>query len=82
MTAHFAQRVEERLPCVCSSLLWFGVERAIQEGRSDLVEYCGRQEGGEKRVFRFRSAETGEFFRIVTNDDATIPITVFKETAA
>ena len=75
MTGHWIQRVNERIGNVDPSLLWDGLQWAIDQRRTDLVEYVGRTSREGTRAFRF-CVPDGRTFVAIINTNLGVPITV------
>ena len=76
MTGHFAQRVQEHIGNVDPYILWEGLRAAIDQGRTDYVKFCFREDRSGKRVFQFRLQDGRDFWALVNTNEST-PITVF-----
>ena len=75
-TAHFIERVAERIgPEVDGVFLARGIVWAIQNGRTDLVEFVARLSLDGRRLFRLRVPHRGVFYAVV-NTDAMRCVTV------
>ena len=77
-TQHWRDRVQERIGNVDPALLAKGIVWAIQNNRTDLVEFMERLSKSGKRLFRFRVPD-GRLFCVVVNTDTMALITCLSE---
>lgn len=77
---HFIQRAMERIGCRESEAESIGVGLiwAIENERSDLVEFVARVARDGRRVFRFQYAATGRFWYALIDTQAMKCITVLR----
>lgn len=72
-TDHWSRRVAERCgPDVCPAQLARGITLAIEQGRTDLVEFVSRVSRTGKRLFRFRLRDGRVFFALIDTDAGTL----------
>jgi hypothetical protein len=71
MSAHFFQRVHERIGRVNSRVLLKDIFRAIKEGRTDYVRFYGRCDRDGARLFEFRVRDGRTFFAMLNLDTGT-----------
>jgi hypothetical protein len=76
MTGHYVQRFRERVdPHGDPAFVWRGIVWAVENQRSDLVQYLGRT-FDKCRKFKFRYAKDGNEYVIVTASDISRAVTV------
>ena len=78
ITKHWRERVVERIGSETDpDELWRTIDDAIVSGRSDVVEYLGRNKVTHRRQFRFRLPD-GRRFVAITVDSCMglVPLTV------
>ena len=82
VTDHFVERVRERIgKKACPIEIAKGVLWAVENRRTDLVEYVGRQKCKKNRIFRFRSRVNGSVMQIIfdTSKSKWVAITLYSE---
>jgi hypothetical protein len=77
-TQHWRDRVQERIGNVDPATLAEGIIWAIENNRTDLVEFVGRLGKTGKRLFRFRVPD-GRSFCAVINTDTMALVTCLSE---
>ena len=75
MTHHWKQRVRERIGNVDPKVLWDGIVWALENNRTDLVEYVCRVNKNGLRAFRFRTPDERFWVALVNTKDG-VPVTV------
>lgn len=82
LTAHFIQRLGERLPGVCPEHFSASLRWALDNNRNDLVQYAGRQTDRDqdvRRQFRFKACGVSFIAIMIEGTTADRLVTVIRE---